>query len=68
VQQGSPGPPQLMQVPGDAVDVDEHLAPAALQVVPQHGCPLAPQPEQAPPAQVPLVVPQALPGLTHTLA
>ena len=68
LQQGSPGPPQLMHVPATAVDVDEHLAPGALQFVPQHGCPLAPQPEQAPPEQVPPVVPQALPGLTHTLA
>ena len=68
LQQGSPGPPQLMHVPGVEVDVDEHLEPAALQVVPQQGCPLAPHPEHAPPEQVPLVVPQALPGLTHTLA
>ena len=68
VQQGSPGPPQLMQVPGTVVTFDEHLAPAALQVVPQQGWPLAPHPEQMPPAQVPLVVPQALPALMQMLA
>jgi hypothetical protein len=68
VQQGSPGPPQLMQVPGTVVTVDEHLAPAALQVVPQQGWPLAPHPEQTPAAHVPLVVPQALPALTQMLA
>jgi hypothetical protein len=68
VQHGSPGPPQLMQVPGVTVDVEEHLAPAALQVVPQQGWPLAPHPEQTPLAHMPLVVPQALPGLTQMFA
>ena len=68
LQQGSPGPPQLMQVPGTRVEVDEHLAPGALQVLPQQGCPLAPHPEQVPAEHVPAVVPHMVPLATQMFA
>jgi hypothetical protein len=61
VQQAWPGPPQDTQVP-PLLEVVEHLVCAAVQTLPQQGCPAAPQPEHAPCAQVPLAVPHIDPS------
>jgi hypothetical protein len=60
VQQGSPGPPQLKQVP-PVVLVVEHFVPGALQTLPQQLCPSEPHPVQRPSEQVPEVLPHMLP-------
>ena len=64
VQQGSPGPPQLRQVP-PVVPVVEHLVLGALQTFPQQLCPLEPQPWHRPSAHVPNVLPHMLPDARH---
>src|SRR3569832_1166029 len=61
VQQACPGPPQVTQVP-PTEEVVEHFVCVVVLVLPQQGCPAAPQPEHCPWAHIPLAVPHIEPS------